>query len=147
MIAAWFLTGLRREAGRLARKHRRLREHELLILNQKLAEDGQSEEVEILDTAAATNDTSAEAEDAMIVQEALSLLTPTQQKVIVATVLKERTEQEVANEMGVSQQAVNKIKERALNRLKKDLSWTSPPASRASSRTGSYPDPKARRSF
>lgn len=85
----------------------------------------------MLDTVAATNDTLAEAEDSMVIQEALSLLTPTQQKVIVATVLEERTEQEVANEMGVSKQAVNRMKERALNKLRKDLSWTSPPASRA----------------
>lgn len=42
-------------------------------------------------------------------------LTPT----VTATVLEGRTEQEVAKELGVSQSAVHRMKERALNRLRK----------------------------
>lgn len=38
---AWFLTGLRHEAIRLAKKHKRLQEHELLILNDLLSQDAE----------------------------------------------------------------------------------------------------------
>lgn len=50
-------------------------------------------------------------------------------------------EPEVANEMGISKQAVNRMKQRALDKLRKKIPWTSPPAS-ASSRIGNYPNPK-----
>ncbi|TDA65766.1 MAG: sigma-70 family RNA polymerase sigma factor [Clostridia bacterium] len=115
---AWFITGLRHEAIRLAKKHRRLREHELLILNDLLSQDGEDEVTEMLETIAATDDTLTEVEDMVFLQEALTLLTPQQQKVITATVLEERTEQEVAEELGMSQPAVHQMKERALNRLR-----------------------------
>jgi RNA polymerase sigma-B factor len=74
-----------------------------------------------LDTVAATDDGLAEVEDAIFLQQALSLLTSRQQKVIKATVREGRTEQEVAKELGVSQPAVHQMKERALNRLRKSL--------------------------
>ena len=75
----------------------------------------------MLDAVAAITDTFAEVQDSIFVEEAFSLLTPKQQKVIRTTVLAETTEREVANEMGVSKQAVNRIKERALKRLRKKL--------------------------
>ncbi|MCS5697286.1 sigma-70 family RNA polymerase sigma factor [Desulfofundulus thermocisternus] len=68
---------------------------------------------------AATDDTLMEVEDMAFLQEALSLLTPQQQKVITAIVLEERTEQEVAIELGMSQPAVHQMKARALKRLRK----------------------------
>lgn len=49
-----------------------------------------------LDTVAATDDGLAEVEEAIFLQQALSLLTSRQQKVIRATVREGRTEQEVA---------------------------------------------------
>jgi len=116
---AWFITGLRHEAIRLAKKQKRLREHELLILNSPLSQDTEDEETEKLDTIAAADDILAEVENSLFLQEALSLLTPQQQKVITAIVLEERTEQEVAIELGMSQPAVHQMKERALNRLRK----------------------------
>lgn len=89
---AWFLTGLRHEAIRLAKKHKRLREHELLILNNLLSQEAEDEMTEMLDTVAGTDDILAEVEDSVFLQEALTMLTPQQQKVITATVLEGRTE-------------------------------------------------------
>ncbi|KKM13002.1 DNA-directed RNA polymerase subunit sigma-24 [Clostridiales bacterium PH28_bin88] len=121
-VVAWFVVGLRREAIRLAKKHKRLREHELLILNQRLRDDAAGEVVaEMIDTVAANANTFAEVEQNLFVEEMLSLLTPPQKKVIQATILDEVTEQELANEMGVSKQAVSRMRERALNRLRKYL--------------------------
>ena len=90
---AWFLTGLRREAIRLARKYRRLDEHELLILDEPVDPDF-SEKSSLLNTIAAAVDVAAEAEGSVLVQDALSLLTPLQQVVITATVLEGSTEAE-----------------------------------------------------
>ncbi len=116
---AWFITGLRHEAIRLAKKHKRLREHELLILNDPISQDAEDEVTEMLDTIATTNDVLLEVEDSVFLQEALSLLTPQQQKVITATVLEGRPENEAAIRFGMSQPAVHQMKERALNKLKK----------------------------
>ncbi|TEB15575.1 RNA polymerase sigma factor SigB [Pelotomaculum sp. FP] len=116
---AWFITGLRHEAIRLAKKHKRLREHELLILNDLISQDAEDEVTEMLDTIATTNDVLLEVEDSVFLQEALSLLTPQQQKVITATVLEGRPENEAAIRFGMSQPAVHQMKERALNKLKK----------------------------
>jgi RNA polymerase sigma factor (sigma-70 family) len=119
-VVAWFVTGLRHEAIRLAKKYKRLREHELLILNARLKEDAGSDSIaEMVDTVASTTDTLAQVEENLFLQEALSLLTPLQQKVITATILEGACEQEVANEMGITHQAVNRIKGRALNKLRK----------------------------
>lgn len=116
---AWFTTGLRHEAIRLAKKHKRLREHELLILNEPISQDAEDEVTEMLDTIAATNDVLWEVENSVFLQEALSLLTPQQQKVIRVTVLEGRPESEAAIRLGMSQPAVHQMKERALNKLRK----------------------------
>lgn len=116
---AWFLTGLRHEAIRLSKKHKQLREHELLILNHPVKKNSEDEIIEMLDTIAAETDTLTEAEDALFLQEALSLLSLQQQKVINATILEECTEQKAAEQLGISQQVVNRLKKRALTRLKK----------------------------
>ncbi len=73
----------------------------------------------MLNAIAAANNVFLEVENAVFLQEALSLLTPRQQKVIAATVLEGRTENEAAQRLGMSQPAVHQMKERALNRLKK----------------------------
>jgi RNA polymerase sigma factor (sigma-70 family) len=115
----WFLTGLRHEAIRLSKKQNRLREHELLILNTPLSNHSEDDVTEMLDSIMAVNDTLAEAIDIVFLQEALSLLPPQQQKVINAIILEEYTEQKVAEQLGISQQVVNRLKKRALTRLKK----------------------------
>ena len=113
---SWFLIGLRHEFFRLAKKNKRLQVSELLILNDVNADD---ELTEMLDRVAAPDDIQAEVEDKIFLQEALALLTLQQQTVITATILEERTEQEVADELGMSQPAVHQMKERALKRLRK----------------------------
>ena len=115
----WFMTGLRREAIRLAKKHKRLREHELLILNDPISQDAEDESTEMIDTIASSNDVFLEVEDSVFLQEALSLLTPQQQKIITATALEELPENEAAIRFGMSQPAVHQMKERALKKLKK----------------------------
>jgi RNA polymerase sigma-B factor len=115
----WFMTGLRREAIRLAKKHKRLREHELLILNDPISQDAEDEATEMIDTIASSNDVFLEVEDSVFLQEALSLLTPQQQKIITATVLEGRPENEAAIRFGMSQPAVHQMKERALKKLRR----------------------------
>lgn len=72
----------------------------------------------MLNTVNPPADLLAEVENRLILQEALALLTPLQRKVVAATVLEGVTEQELAGEMGVTQQAVSRIKERALDKLR-----------------------------
>ncbi|MDK2984532.1 MAG: hypothetical protein PWQ96_174 [Clostridia bacterium] len=114
---AWFLAGLRNEAMRLTKKHRQIQEHELLILNELLSQDAEDEEMELLDTVRSTRDTPAEVEDKLYLQDTLWQ----HQKVIKATILEGATELEVAKKLGMSQPAVHKMKDRALNRLRKNL--------------------------
>ncbi|MEW6425583.1 MAG: sigma-70 family RNA polymerase sigma factor [Bacillota bacterium] len=118
-IVAWFQIGLHREATRLAKKQKRLRDHELLILNELVSKEADEEGTKILATIPAPTDVCAEVEDTLFLQQALSLLTPQQQVVITMTILEGIPEQKVADEMGVTRQAVNRIKLRALKRLKK----------------------------
>ncbi|MGS0763623.1 sigma-70 family RNA polymerase sigma factor [Syntrophomonas curvata] len=118
-ILAWFITGLNHEAIRLAKKYKRLREHEPLILNSPMSQDYEDEVTDMLDTIADANDIFLEVENSIFLQEALSLLTPQQQKVITATVLEGRPENEAATRLGISQPAVHQMKARALNKLKK----------------------------
>lgn len=134
-IVSWFLTGLRREAIRLAKKQKRLLEHELLILDELLRKNPEDEELQMLDVLTAKNDTLAEVESTLFLEEVLSLLTPDQKKVINATVLEGLTERELASEMGIARQSVNKLKERALNRLRKHLVLDEPTLQVTSSRT------------
>jgi RNA polymerase sigma factor (sigma-70 family) len=120
-ITAWILTGLRHEAIRLSKMNRQLREHELLILNQSVVEDVRGAATEMIDLIATQSDTLEEVEINLFVQSVLTLLTLQQQKVIILTVLEGAKEQEVAEEMGISQPAVHQLKTRALNRLRKSL--------------------------
>lgn len=118
---AWFLTGLRREACRLAKRHRRLKERELLILDGPVKWNVENGGIAMVDTVAAVVDTFTEAEESIYINDMLSTLTSQQQKVIMATIIKGATEREVALELGMSQPAVHQMKERALNRLRKKL--------------------------
>jgi len=118
---AWFITGLRREAIRLAKKYRQLDERELLILDEPMVDQDLSEKLSMLDTIAAAVDVSDEVEGSVLVRDVLSLLTQQQRAVITATILEGTTEGETAMKLGISQQAVNKVKERALGRLRKRL--------------------------
>lgn len=115
------LTGLRHELGRLAKKRAHQKEHELLILNERMFREPEPEAPERLETISGPADTAAQAEELVFLSEAFSLLTPEQRKVIRATVLQAATEKEVARKMGLSQPAVHRIKKRGLNRLRQHL--------------------------
>lgn len=73
----------------------------------------------MIDVIPAAVDVPGEAEGMVFVQEALLLLTPQERRVIKATILDGFTEREVAKELGVSQPVVHRVKERALNKLRK----------------------------
>ena len=124
-VLAWIETGMRREAVRLAKKRRRLKEHEFLILDGPA--DVSDGKVAMVDTIAAAVDVSGEAEGSVFVQDALSLLTPLQREVITATVLAGDTEKEAAVRLGISQQAVHRVKKRALSRLREYFVLDEPP--------------------
>ena len=95
-----------------------MREHELPILNEPLRKGG-GKNGEMLDTLVAKSDTLAQAEENIFLQEAFLELTPLQKKVIAGAILEGSTEQEIAQEMEISHQAVHRLKERGLNRLRK----------------------------
>jgi RNA polymerase sigma factor (sigma-70 family) len=95
-----------------------LDERELLILDEP-ADPDLPEQSSVLDLIAAAVDVAAATEGSLLVQDALSLLTTTQQSVIAATVLEGATEGEAAMRLGISQQAVHRVKERALRKLRK----------------------------
>jgi RNA polymerase sigma factor (sigma-70 family) len=116
---AWFRIGLHREAARLAKNLKRLQSHELLILNELVSREAGEEGTEMLVTIPASTDVCTEVENTLFLQQALSLLTPQQRAVIAKIILEGAPEQEVAGEMGITRQAVNRIKMRALKRLKK----------------------------
>lgn len=117
---AWFLTGLNREATRLIKKYRRQDERELLVLDGPASNDlNDDDDLTVIDTIPASADVSEQAEDAVLVREAFSILTPRQQEVVRATVLGGMTEREAAKQLGVSQSVVHCIKERALLKLRK----------------------------
>jgi RNA polymerase sigma factor (sigma-70 family) len=73
----------------------------------------------MIDTLVAKSDTQAQAEGNVFIQEAFSILTPLQKKVIARAIFEGATEQEIAQEMGITHQCVHKIKERGLKRLRK----------------------------
>lgn len=116
---AWFLTGLRREASRLAKKYRQLDEHELLILNCPVPQSADSDELTMIDAIPAAVDVPGEAEGMVFIQKALSLLTPQEQRVVKAAILDGFTERKAAKELRVSQPVVHRVKERVLNKLRK----------------------------
>lgn len=117
----WFITGLRHEAIRLSKKHKKQKTNELLILDDLVKNNDGDEKTAIINSLTAMNDTSFEAVDSIFLQEALSLLTLQQQKVVFATIIEEYTEQKVAKQLGISQPVVHRSKKRALTRMKKSL--------------------------
>jgi RNA polymerase sigma-B factor len=118
---SWLDTCLRHEAIRSAKRYKRIENHELLVLNRDLSEDAEEGITELIQMISSDADTLAEVEQNIVIQDALSLLTPQQQVIISATVLEDRTAQEVADNLGITKQAVSQMKRRALKRLRKWL--------------------------
>lgn len=119
-IIAWFCIGLRREASRLAKRHRRLKNRELLILDAPRW-NNENDDTIMADTIPSTVDVFKKAEETLFIRDLLSALTPLQKKVVVATVLVGTTEREVALKLGMSQVAIHQLKVRALSKLRKIL--------------------------
>lgn len=122
-IVSWFITGLRREAVRLAKKQKRLQQNEQLILNASLQKDSESEIEELVEILAAKYHSLSEIENKLFLQEALSLLTEMQKIVIIETILEGYSEQEVAKQLGISQPVVHRMKKRGLKRLRKHYTF------------------------
>lgn len=116
-IAAWLATGIQRESIRLSKRKKRLCNHELFILNTPTTVDGE----ELLSSIATTSDTAAEAVGNIFVNEILSLLSQKQRIVVFETVIEDVPERVVADELGLSQQAIHRLKIRALRRLQVHL--------------------------
>lgn len=106
----------------MAKKYRRLDEHEILILDGPVSQSTvDRDNLTMLDVIPAADNVPDEAEGRVFIQEALSLLTTQEQKVVNATILDGYTQLEVAQKMGISQPMVQRIKARALNKLRKYL--------------------------
>lgn len=118
-LLSYFTTVLENATKKLGKKQKKLKENELLLLNQRIGEDTKNELTEKIDMLVSTDDISQQVEQSFFIEEALSLLTSQQQRVVTETVLKDRKEQDVAKEMGISQPAIHHIKNRALEKLRK----------------------------
>jgi RNA polymerase sigma factor (sigma-70 family) len=119
-FVAWLLRGLRRQSGRLARKARHLRQREILLMNQPVSDDNNGK-TEWMDLVPSMADVHGLAEGKLLLERfrvCFKELTRLKQKVIQAVFLEGVSEREVARELGISQQSVNRIKRRAINRLK-----------------------------
>ena len=119
-IVSWFLKGLHNEAMRLSKKRREIYQKELLILNKtnrNIYDDKKF--VDLADLLIATNNTQAEAESRIMFQEAFVQLTELQKRVIIETVLDGATEKEIAKRIGITHQAVSRLKKRGIKKLKK----------------------------
>lgn len=116
-MIAWLATGIQRESARLSKRRKRLYNYELLILNTPTTIDGE----ELVNCIATTSDTAAEALENTFVHEILSLLSRKQRIVVFETVIEDVPERVVADELGLSQQAIHRLKIRALRRLQLHL--------------------------
>jgi len=115
----WLEKSLKYAALRLAIKHRKSREKELLILNSPINDDS---EEDIIDRVEDKNvDVVGTVCSNIFVEELLSALTEKQRAVIEYKVLQGYTETETAVKLGISQQAVNRLKSRALKKIKRIL--------------------------
>ena len=104
-----------------------MRLREILMLNQTVSEDN-NDKTEYLDLVSSKADVHGLVEEKILLERfraCFEELTWLQQKVVQAVLLEGVTEQEMARELGISQQSVNRIKRRAINRLKGCMEeWT-----------------------
>jgi len=117
-ITSWYLTGIKRKASKIAKKQQNLKRHEMLILN-KSVNDTEGNSVEMIDIVADCNNMVSKIEDKINIEQVLSHLTFKHQQVIRMIFFQELTEKGAAEKLGISQPAANKIKNRALKKMKK----------------------------
>ncbi len=120
-LAAWILTGLHHEAIRLAKKHKRMNEKELLILDKKMSDLEEENATELVDYLVARLGKHRGIEEDILLYEILSQLSSQQRMVITKVMLERHSEREVAQQLGISKQAVNRIKQRAIRRLRDEF--------------------------
>lgn len=99
---SWLETTLKYAALHLSIKHHKQREKELLILNAPVFEDDEEEMIHYIEDE--NVNVAEEAIDDLVIQEALSILTEKQRKVIVDKFFYGYTESEIAQKMGISRQ-------------------------------------------
>jgi len=118
-IINWFVTGIRNEAIRLSKKNEKIKDQEALVLNKPMEQD--ENKVELIDILAGVDNVERAVGQSAFLNEALSILTEKQRKIIVATVLESQKEKVVARNLGMTQPAVSQMKARALKKLKEYL--------------------------
>ncbi|CCQ95363.1 DNA-directed RNA polymerase specialized sigma subunit, sigma24 homolog [[Clostridium] ultunense Esp] len=109
------------KAIRLAKKHKRMNEKELLILDKKMSDLEEENATELVDYLVARLGKHRGIEEDILLYEILSQLSSQQRMVITKVVLEGHSEREVAQQLGISKQAVNRIKQRAVRRLRDEL--------------------------
>jgi len=116
-ITSWYITGIKRKAYKITKKQQNLKQHEVLILN-KSVDDMEGNSVEMIDIVADCDNVVAKIEDRINIEQMLSHLTLKQQQLIKMIFFQELTEKRAAERLGISQPAANKIKNRALKKIK-----------------------------
>lgn len=89
----------------------------MLILNKSIY-DMEGNSVEMIDIVADCNNMVSKIEDKINIEQILSHLTLKQQQVIKMIFFQELIEKGTAEKLGISQPAANKIKNRALKKMK-----------------------------
>ncbi len=116
-ILNWFNTSLSRETIKLAKKHERIKQNELLILNAPIQNsDNDSEELldviqlshNILETTVCEN---------LMTKKILSVLTERQRIVIILNIIYGYSESEIAKMLNVSQPSIHKSKASAVEKI------------------------------
>lgn len=109
-IRHWLIKVIYTKAADYHRQERRLRQHEELTLN--IADEQGHEWIERIVSPSSMGDFS----DAEVYLWLDSL--PKQERdVLIGLIVRDQTEQEVAREMGLSQQSVSRLKKQAIQRL------------------------------
>lgn len=102
-IVAYIAKGIKNEYIRLSRKNSLISKNEIPLLeDMQIADEDRQDSIEL------------RAE----IQSALLQLTPLQRKIIEEIIIKDRKEKDVAKELEITRQAVNKVKKYALEKLR-----------------------------
>jgi RNA polymerase sigma-B factor len=114
-IASWYITGIKREALKIAKKQQCLKKREMLILNRPIC-DQEGDSIEMIDTIADVNNVVLKIEEKINIEQVLLHLTLKQQQVIKMIFYQEMTEKETAEKLGISQPAVHNIKKQSIKK-------------------------------
>lgn len=104
-IVSFIEKGMAHEYIRLSKKKRRIKNMELLALDESMAKESCEEDIE----------------ERIMVRQALKRLTPLQRKILIRLVVNGEKEKDIAKAIGVTQQAISNIKIKALAKMKRYL--------------------------